>query len=37
MPLFEVETDAHIIITWASDTDAANAVALRLILTQSRH
>ena len=26
MPLFEVETDAHIIITWASDEDAASAV-----------
>ena len=26
MPLFEVETDAHIIITWASDEEAATAV-----------
>ena len=26
MPLFEVETDAHIIITWADDEDAASAV-----------
>lgn len=26
MPLFEVETDAHIIITWASDETAATAV-----------
>ena len=26
MPLFEVETEAHIIITWASDQDAAAAV-----------
>lgn len=26
MPLFEVETEAHIIITWASDQDAASAV-----------
>ena len=26
MPLFEVETDAHIIITWADDDDAAAAV-----------
>jgi hypothetical protein len=26
MPLFEVETDCHIIITWASDEDAASAV-----------
>ncbi len=26
MPLFEVETDAHIIITWADSEDAANIV-----------
>jgi len=26
MPLFEIETEAHIIITWASDQDAAAAV-----------
>ncbi len=26
MPLFEVETDAHIIITWADDDDAAASV-----------
>lgn len=26
MPLFEVETEGHIIITWASDDDAATAV-----------
>lgn len=26
MPLFEVETECHIIITWASDEDAASAV-----------
>lgn len=26
MPLFEVETDSHIIITWASDEDAAASV-----------
>ncbi len=26
MPLFEVETDSHIIITWASDNDEALAV-----------
>ncbi len=26
MPLFEVETDAHIIITWAADEDAAQTV-----------
>lgn len=27
MPLFEVETDAHIIITWADDEGAATTVA----------
>ena len=27
MPLFEVETNAHIIITWAEDEEAAAAVA----------
>lgn len=26
MPLFEVETDAHIIITWADDESSAEAV-----------
>ena len=26
MPLFEVETDEHIIITWAADADAATVV-----------
>src|SRR3954467_15423444 len=26
MPLFEVETDAHIIITWAIDEDSATGV-----------
>ncbi len=26
MPLFEVETGSHIIITWADDQDAASAV-----------
>ena len=26
MPLFEVETDAHIIITWADSEEAASAV-----------
>ncbi len=26
MPLFEVETDCHIIITWAANEDAASAV-----------
>jgi hypothetical protein len=27
MPLFEVETNAHIIITWATDEDSARDVA----------
>lgn len=27
MPLFEVETDAHIIITWADDESSAGATA----------
>ena len=27
MPLFEVETDAHIIITWADDESSAGSVA----------
>lgn len=27
MPLYEVETDAHIIITWADDESSAGAVA----------
>ena len=27
MPLYEVETDAHIIITWAADEQAARAVS----------
>lgn len=26
MPLFEIETDSHIIITWANDEDAAREV-----------
>ncbi|MBN1908902.1 MAG: hypothetical protein JW818_04115 [Pirellulales bacterium] len=26
MPLFEIETEAHIIITWADDTEAAVAL-----------
>lgn len=26
MPLYEAETDCHIIITWATDEDAASAV-----------
>lgn len=28
MPLFEVETNAHIIITWANDDKAAEAVVM---------
>ena len=28
MPLFEVETNAHIIITWADDEEAARSVAV---------
>jgi hypothetical protein len=28
MPLFEIETDAHIIITWADDEEAARQVVL---------
>jgi hypothetical protein len=28
MPLFEIETDAHIIITWAEDEQAARHVLL---------
>jgi len=27
MPLFEIETESHIIITWAADQDAAAVVA----------
>ena len=26
MPLFEIETDSHIIITWAKDSDDASGV-----------
>jgi len=26
MPLYEIETDAHIIISWAADEQAASAV-----------
>ena len=29
MPLFEVETDSHIIITWAADSDEAAAVVAK--------
>ncbi len=28
MPLFEIETDAHIIITWAADEEAARDVVI---------
>ncbi|MDB4338896.1 hypothetical protein OAL43_01010 [bacterium] len=28
MPLFEIETDSHIIITWAEDEDAARSVVV---------
>jgi hypothetical protein len=28
MPLFEVETDCHIIITWAANEDAASALVV---------
>ena len=28
MPLFEVETENHILITWAKDGDAASAVVV---------
>lgn len=35
MPLFEVETDAHIIITWADDEQAANAVAAECYPTEN--
>jgi len=28
MPLYEIETDAHIIITWAEDDEAARAVVV---------
>jgi hypothetical protein len=28
MPLYEVETDAHIIITWADDEEAARGVVI---------
>lgn len=35
MPLFEVETDAHIIITWANDEDSATTVANESYPTES--
>ena len=35
MPLFEIETDNHIIITWASDSDGATAVVTDAYPTDS--
>ena len=35
MPLFEVETEAHIIITWAQDEDSATGVANESYPTES--
>lgn len=35
MPLFEVETDAHIIITWADSEDSATVVANESYPTES--
>lgn len=35
MPLFEIETDAHIIITWANDEDSATTVANESYPTES--
>ncbi len=35
MPLFEVETEAHIIITWADDESSANDVALECYPNES--
>lgn len=35
MPLFEVETDAHIIITWAEDESSATTVASDSYPTES--
>src|SRR6478735_718424 len=34
MPLFEVETDCHIIITWANDQDAAAEVVQQAYPTE---
>jgi len=34
MPLFEVETESHIIITWAQDQDAAAAVVTEAYPTE---
>ena len=36
MPLFEVETDCHIIITWASDEDAATGGGQRSLSERPR-
>lgn len=35
MPLFEIETDAHIIITWADNEDAAHGVAKECYPTEN--
>lgn len=35
MPLFEVETDAHIIITWADNEDSATSIATDSYPTES--
>lgn len=35
MPLFEIETDAHIIITWAENDDAASATASKCYPTEN--
>jgi hypothetical protein len=35
MPLFEIETDAHIIITWAENEDAATTVANKCYPTEN--
>ena len=35
MPLFEIETDSHIIITWAADEPAAREVVLQCYPTDS--
>ena len=36
MPLFEVETDAHIIITWAGDEEAAKKRVGRSLPSRSK-
>ena len=35
MPLYEIETEAHIIITWAEDDDSANTIANESYPTES--